>query len=252
MKLQMLVDMGLTQSQAKTYLELVKAGSLTPPQLAKRTGESRTAAYMALGKLTEIGLAEEVPGAKKQTYVAASPSALQRFLAKRREELAALESNFRDELPTMLDYYYTYRGKPGVRFYEGKEGLKEIYKDHLRTREYVYVLQTPADAEFGDVLYNYLDKRAALNITSELMGPALPSTVQWARENDKRLKRTTMWFPPKCYTAPVEICIYGNKVSMISFGDEAVGTIIESPQIAHAMRELYMMAKQGMAALKGE
>lgn len=249
MNAELLQQIGLTPSQAKAYLELVKTGSLTPPQLAKRTGESRTACYMSLAKLTDIGLAQEVEGAKKQTYTPASPSVLHEILARKRKELADIESKYRDQLPNMLSYYYTYRGKPGVRFFEGKQGLQEIYKDHLRTREHVLVLRTPADKEFGDILFNYLDKRAAMNITAETLGPALEGPMQWASENDERLKRTTDWFPPQYYTAPVEICIYGNKVSMISFGDEAVGTIIESPQIAEAMRQLYAMAKVGAAEL---
>jgi len=47
----------------------------------------------------------------------------------------------------------------------------------------------------------------------------------------------------------VEVNVYGNKVSFISFGDETVGTIIESPQIAQAMRELYAMAQIGAEEL---
>lgn len=252
MNAELLQQIGLTPSQAKAYLELVKTGSLTPPQLAKRTGESRTACYMSLAKLAEIGLAEVINDAKKQTYTPASPSVLNDILARKRKELADIESRYRDQLPNMLSYYYTYRGKPGVRFFEGKQGLQEIYKDHLRTREKVLVLRTPADEEFGEVLYNYMDKRAALNIPAELLGPALEGPMRWASQNDERLNRTTDWFPPQYYTAPVEICIYGNKVSMISFGDEAVGTIIESPQIAEAMRQLYAMAKVGARHLYAE
>jgi sugar-specific transcriptional regulator TrmB len=250
MNTELLQRIGLTPSQAKAYLELVKTGSLTPPQLAKRTGESRTACYMSLAKLTEIGLADEIEEAKKQTYTPASPSVLNEILAQKRKELADIESKYRDQLPNMLSYYYTYRGKPGVRFYEGKKGLQEIYKDHLRTREYVHVLRTPADIEFGDVLFNYLDKRVALGVGSDMLSPEEESAVHYAKHNDQRLKRTTSWFPQQYYTAPVEISIYGKKVSMISFGEEAVGIIIESPQIADAMRQLYAMAKVGAQTLQ--
>lgn len=249
MNAELLQQIGLTPSQAKAYLELVKTGSLTPPQLAARTGESRTACYMSLGKLVEIGLAEEIEGAKKQTYTPTSPSVLNDILARRRKELAEIESKYRDQLPNMLSYYYTYRGKPGVRFYEGKKGLQEIYKDHLRTREYVHVLRTPADVEFGDVLFNYLDKRVALGVGSDMLSPAEETAQHYAKENDQRLQRTSTWFPPQFYSAPVEISIYGKKVSMISFGEEAVGIIVESPQVAEAMRQLYAMAKVGAQQL---
>ena len=40
-----------------------------------------------------------------------------------------------------------------------------------------------------------------------------------------------------------------NIVSLISFGKEAIGTIIESPQIAEAFREIFAMAQVGAEVL---
>ncbi len=251
--------MGLTSAQAKTYVVLVKAGSLTPPQLARRIDESRTTAYMALARLEEVGLAVKQAGAKKQTYEPASPSALEKFLAGRQRELAETERAYREALPNLLSYYYTYRGKPGVRFFEGSEGLEKLYEDILRTGLEVDVVRTTADQEHfgnadrpGTVLAKYLDQRAALNVHSRLLAPALPGAMTWAAANDDRLKRTVTWHPAQAYTAPVEINVYGNKVSFISFGDETIGTIIESPQIAQAMRELYAMAQAGASEMMKE
>lgn len=259
MNAELLIKMGLTPAQAQTYLELVKAGSLTPPQLALIIKESRTTAYMALSRLEEVGLAVKQEGAKKQTYEPASPSVLEKFLSDKQKELAATEAAYRDALPNLLSYYYTYRGKPGVRFFEGGDGLEKLYEDILRTRATVDIVRTTADEEyFGDgrdgstVLGKYLNARAQLGIESKLLAPALPGPMSWAKENDERLKRVVTWFPPDEYTVPVEVNVYGNKVSFISFGDETVGTIIESPQIAQAMRELYAMAQKGANALMKE
>jgi sugar-specific transcriptional regulator TrmB len=250
MDVSLLEKLGLTSSQAKTYIALIKAGSLTPPQLAIRIKESRTAAYMALGKLEEIGLAKRVESAKKQTFAPANPSALQKFIAKRREEVARAEDQYHEAMPNLLSYYFTHRPEPGVRFFQGEDGLEKIYEDHLRTREFVYVLRTPADdGHFGQLLYRYMDKRSQMGIHSEILGPGRLSAIEYSRKNDARLKRTSSWYPVEAYKAPVEISIYGNKVSYISFGKEAIGMIIESPQIAEAMREVYAMSKIGAAEL---
>jgi hypothetical protein len=110
----------------------------------------------------------------------------------------------------------------------------------------VYFVRTPEDIDesvFGDYLYEYMERRAAAGITSHGLAPNYPSAIAWARKNDKRLKRTMAWFDPEQYSAPVEISIYGNKVAFISFGEETVASIIDSPQIAQAMRELFGMAK---------
>lgn len=255
----LLTQMGLTPAQARTYLELVKAGSLTPPQLAKKIGESRTTAYMALARLEEVGLAKKSEKAKKATYEPASPSALAGFLTKRQQELARVEESYRDALPNLLSYYYTFRGKPGVKFFEGEDGLEKVYEDILRTREPVDIVQTPADEQyFGSVtesdsiLRKYLDKRAALDIRSQMLTSATSGPKGWSKKDDERLKRVVTPFPPTAYTAPVELSVYGNKISFISFGDETIGTIIESPQIAQAMRELYAMAQVGARAMMAE
>ncbi len=253
MNVELLVKLGLTKSQAKTYLALVRHGQLTPPQLATKISESRTSAYMALAKLEEIGLAGKVEKAKKQTYEATNPAALSKYIEGRRQELAAVEETYRDSLSNMLGYYYAHRPEPGVQYFQGAEGLRKIYEDHLRTGEFIHIVRTPADEKhFGEILYTYMNQRAELGIHSELMGAWKPYEIEWSKKNNTRLKRTTISFPSSAYTAPVEIAIYGSKVSYISFGDETVGLIIESPQIAQAMRELFGVAKVGAGTLMGK
>ena len=40
------------------------------------------------------------------------------------------------------------------------------------------------------------------------------------------------------YTSPMEIMVYGDKVAMIAFGETQMATIITSPIIAEAMRQI--------------
>jgi sugar-specific transcriptional regulator TrmB len=226
MNIDLLKKIGLTDAQARTYLVLIQAGKLTPQQLAKQTKEARTTAYMALAKLEEIGLATASDSKGIKIYEPASPSALETFISKRRQELDAVETTYRNSLSEMLSHYFERQSKPGVRFYSGKEGLQEIYKDHLKSGEPVQVVRTTSDEEFGQVLYEYMDARAEQGITAEILGPALTGPMKWAEANNKRLKRKNYWVPPEYYTAPVEVSIYGDTVSLISFGKETVGIII--------------------------
>lgn len=47
--------------------------------------------------------------------------------------------------------------------------------------------------------------------------------------------------PVDAYTSPVEIMIYGKKVALISYGETEIITIITSPVIASAFREIFAM-----------
>jgi sugar-specific transcriptional regulator TrmB len=250
MNKELLIKLGLTDSQAKTYVELVKAGRLTPPQLIKKTKESRTAAYMALAKLEEIGLAEKLGDVKKQTFAPTSPSQLNKYIEAKRRELTEVEEQYRAGLSDMLGVYYAQRRQPGLQYFQGAEGLKSIYKDHLQTGKDVYLMRTKADEEhFGQELYDYMEARAKEGIKTIGLLPYDLKSKLWAKKNDARLNREVSWYPDKAYTAPVEIAMYGDKVSIISFGKETVGTILESPQIAQALRELFGMAKIGAGEL---
>lgn len=244
MNSELLIKLGLTKSQAKTYITLVRGGKLTPSQLAKQTGESRTAAYAALDVLVGLGLATEDESSKTKCYEPASPAALERFIELQRRELSDNFEELQANMPQLLTYYYSFRPEPGVKFYQGEKALIEVYKDQLRSKQDVYLVRTPADEEhFGHQLYHYMKLRAQQGQKAYVIAPDFPSAKEYSARNDKELKREMTWIPAKSYTAPVEISIYGNKVSFISFGDELLATIIDSPQIAEAMRQVFDLAK---------
>lgn len=61
-KLQVLVDLGLTQVQAKVYLALVESGPLRISSIAKISKVARPDVYRNLSNLQNIGLAEKIIG----------------------------------------------------------------------------------------------------------------------------------------------------------------------------------------------
>ena len=73
--------------------------------------------------------------------------------------------------------------------------------------------------------------------------------MKYARENDEKLGREMAWFPPNKYNEPVNIYVYGNKVAIISYAEETIGVLIESPQIAAAFKQLHAIVKVGADVL---
>jgi len=246
MRTSILQKIGLTKDQVETYRYLLETGSLSPLELMKKSGESRTNAYMSLAKLEELGLAKRDTGTKKLTYLAVSPATLEQLLDSQAKQLEETRSELHDSLPELLSAFYTSSKKPGIRFYEGKETLNKVYQDHLDTGETVYFVRTPSDETFfGEELYDYMEERAAKGISSEGIAPYTKGRVAYSKANDAKLRRKMTYCAPGAYKAPVEISIYGNKTAFISFGKEVVASIIDSPQIARAMKELFAMAQAG-------
>ena len=46
------------------------------------------------------------------------------------------------------------------------------------------------------------------------------------------------------YNSPVEIDIFGDNVAFINFDKDGMSTLIESPEIADAMRQMFLFAKK--------
>lgn len=242
-------QLGLSPSQAKAYMLLVQEGRLTPAQLMTKTGESRTNAYMVLDRLAELGLAIKDEVQKKLVFRAGSPIALQKLAERARERAYTSEVKIKEAMPELLKYFNQYRNQPGVRFLQGRENLLRAYKEHLQAGGDAVVFRTTADDEyFGNDLYEYMEERAKQGITAELISPYSESAAHYTSQNP-HLKREVTWVPAEAYTAPVEIFTYGSSTSITSFGDEAVATIIESQQIADAIRQIFALAKHGARQL---
>lgn len=241
-----LIQLGLNESQAKMYLALIRGGNMTPPELSALTSESRTNTYTVLDRLDELGLVKRTQKGKKLSYEAENPVALERLMERRRKEVHQAEQQVKNAMPALLNYFYTYQNRPGVRYFEGKEGILEMYVDQLRTKQDVYFIRSGGDMNLlGDKLYDIIDKRHQLGLKIHGIEPADPKDMKFAQENDARLGREMAWFPKATYDEPVNIYIYGNKVAIISYAEETIGVLIESPQIAAAFKQLHAIVRIG-------
>jgi HTH-type transcriptional regulator, sugar sensing transcriptional regulator len=86
-----MVRLGLTTYEARAYVSLVRRDSFTAAQVARQSGLPRQRIYDVLGSLVEKGLASTRPG-RVVKYAAIAPElAIERLVAGRRTEMAALE-----------------------------------------------------------------------------------------------------------------------------------------------------------------
>ena len=236
---------GLSETQAIIYQCLLKEGSLTPTELSTKTGQSRENCYAITKKLTELGVIEQTDG-KKIKYRVLNPSALETLAEKRRKITAKNEKFVKDNISALLDIFYANNEMPGARTLEGIEGIKEVYLDIIRVKQDVYFLRTEADEEFwghnkelGEFLDDYRKQRAILGMHVYALTPAAPNPIKHVRAGgDNAWNFERVWMPRDVYTAPTEIQVYGDKVALIAYGETQMATIITSPAIAEAMRQI--------------
>jgi sugar-specific transcriptional regulator TrmB len=253
MDINTLVNIGLNKTQATAYIFLVKNGSCTPPALAKSISETRTNAYAVLDQLTELGLAKKTEEYKKFIYYAGNPASIEKLARKRRQDAFNNERTVQAAMPALLNYFYTFSEQPGVKFYQGVDGIKEIYNDTLRVCKDIYLIRSIHDQDLLtlDFYEKYKTKRAKLGIKTHIINPSRDKNA-WNIQNDLKYNLERTQVPTEMYSSPVEISTYGNKVAVISFGKEAIGTVIESPQIAESLKQIFHLAQLGANSLNNE
>jgi len=72
-------------------------------------------------------------------------------------------------------------------------------------------------------------------------GPRMPIA-----ESDRLMQLTRTWIRQEDYDEPVEWAVYGNKLSIMSFGEDVSGIIIQNAQIAQAFRRLFHLLDVGI------
>jgi sugar-specific transcriptional regulator TrmB len=243
MDIHTLEDVGLTNPQARAYLSLVEDGGTNAPIIATRIGESRTNAYKVLDKLCELGLATKDQQGKRVRYFPASPTALERLVQEQASRLTQRERKLKAAMPQMLEYFLARSEQPSIRYFQGKEGMRQIFSDMLGTGKTLYLVRSPEDVRFydEDFFAEIRKKRRLLGTKTVGLTPDVPS-ANHDPEVDFKNKFIRTWIPADAYTANVEWNISGDKVALISYGKEAMGIIIESPQIAESFRQIFGLA----------
>jgi sugar-specific transcriptional regulator TrmB len=247
METEIIQKAGLSAPQAKTYLALIQHGALTPAQNAAKTGETRTNTYALLEKLEKLGLIKKT-AASKTAYEAVHPSNLEILAEKRRRLMAKNEQELKANISALTDIFYAHNEMPGSKTLSGIDGIKEVYMDILRAGKDVHLLRTTADKAVnpdGNWWRKYRDQLPKKGIHTYAITPDTQharQSIKSGRDQAINFHRTMM--PKDAYTAPVALQIYGNKVALISFGETQMSTIITSPTIAEAMRQVFDMMRR--------
>ena len=235
---------GLNEAQAEIYDCLLRNGIMSPIELANETGQSRENCYMITKRLAELGLLEQIDG-RRIKYQVLNPSALESLIEKRHQSMIEDERYVKDNLPLLLDVFYANSEMPGARVLKGIDGVKEIYEDILRTKKDVYLLGTglnhvlskhKKDKAFLD---KYRDRASSLEINTFALTPITRETMGDAKaKKDETVLLHRTWMPEDDFDSPLTIQIYGDKTALITFGETIMITVVTSPIIAEAMRQV--------------
>ncbi len=231
---QVLEQFGLHGKKADVYLAALELGSSSVIEISKKAGIKRTTCYDVLMDLQRDGLIGETSKGKKRLFVGEEPEKIQRNL-KNKERL------FSEILPQLQSIHNVRGSKPKIRFYEGKEGLKEVYEDTLKYKNEILGFASDDIMKVlgMDWAMGYLKKRKEKGIWAKGIVPGTALLKEKFISKDIEQLRFTKVIDAKKYPFSIEINMYGhNRVALMSAKEE-IGLIIEGQEIHNTLKLIF-------------
>ncbi|MEZ4180273.1 MAG: helix-turn-helix domain-containing protein [Candidatus Doudnabacteria bacterium] len=240
---QELQNLGLSEKEAKVYTASLQLGPETAQNIAKHSKVNRATAYVQIDSLKEKGLMSEFSKGKKTFFTAEDPEILSRLMDKEQVELNFRKQKLDDLLPELSKYYVNISAeqeRPSIRFFEGSDGIAQIRKDFLRTKnQTIYGFM-----DFDQVMHKLVKNQE--DYTAERVKRKIQSRILYTRskgeqelDNDPKKLRKLKFVKKTEMPFESDITIYQNKVAIISYKSEAVGVIIENKAFAMTMKTIF-------------
>ncbi len=239
-----LVQLGFNASESAVYIASLELGSQPASVIAKKAKLKRGQTYNILSQLKDRGIIQEFTKDGVRHFVGQSPSTLLSMISVREEELAVQKQKLLQLVPILEKLRNPLIVQPKVRFYQGIQGLKEVYNDTIRDPgqiiyavcDFEHTFPAEHSKELHDWLWKYTDRRAAENVWLHgIVNKSKDSDLayKWRRKQKRKMKML------KDVYLPVELIVYGDKVALISTKEDMVGVIIEDKPIAEMLRNVH-------------
>jgi len=225
--------------EARVYVALLQLGKATAYSVAKSSGLKKPTTYVILDDMIDKGIVSKIPRAKTMQYTAISPEDLfsihkSRLDNARKEALPELKALSRGR-----DY------KVRARYYEGLEGIKEMYRQVYKlmpNKEYVgfYAHEKDAPPELINFFKEINEKYRKLNIKRRVLTVRDPAVMRkyLSKEMRKRYNVVAKALPKDKYDSNISIEVFKNYTQIFSHR-HLQAVVIDNPDVARVMKQIF-------------
>lgn len=238
-----IVGVGLSPKEASVYLASLELGASPVSDIALRAKLNRVTTYDILKKLLNRGFVSTMTLNGTKIFQASSPESL-------RSEMRDRYLSLKSALPDLRRLHGSTQ-HPHIRYYEGTEAVKKIYKDTLSSKTEIlnYADSRLLRQFWPDYDEEYVAERVKAKIYLRGIAPKDEHGARVAAANPHSYREIRL-VPSDRFPFHNEINIYDDKVAIVSFGkDEVLGMIIQSQEIADTQRAIFTMAWEFAGAL---
>ncbi len=140
---QILRKIGLTGSEIKVYLGLLRIGLTTKTPLVQASGIAPSKIYEVIDKLIKKGLVSVIIKNNVRYFQAASPKRIKEYLQYKKEEINLAESRINEIMPELEELQKEKEEGARVSMFTGWEGFETVYIEEInriKAGSIVYIL----------------------------------------------------------------------------------------------------------------
>ncbi|MFH1947349.1 MAG: helix-turn-helix domain-containing protein [Candidatus Magasanikbacteria bacterium] len=229
-----IAGLGFDGKEAVVYLACLELDGADNSDIAKKSKLNRITNYEVLKRLEKHGAVGSYKRRGAKHFLAVDPRVL---FQQSKEKLKIAE----DLLPQFLAITNNLSDKPKMYFFEGLDGIKNIYHDSLQAKGEILTFTNAQDIEelLGKFLDNYYEERLKRKIKVRALAPA-DGRGRHAKQVGSRVGREVKLFDKNKYNISNEIMIYNDKVAIYSSRDK-MGVIIQNTVIFATMKNIWQM-----------
>jgi len=137
--LQELIQYGLSEPEANTYLICLKTGQATANRIAELADSPRSTIYDILERLKNLGLISTCIIDNKTNFIANSPETLLVLLNEKKDSIKKV-------LPDLDKMYKQVGEKPKAEVFQGKTAILKLFDEILSNAKELYVVGSQGNA----------------------------------------------------------------------------------------------------------
>jgi len=243
---QILQSLGLDEKESELYLQLLPIGTSTASSLANKVHIPRSTSQYKCQQLVQKGLFKVIERNGTFNFSVEPPEKLNLLLDQQKQSILIKENRLSLIIGDLKKLYNPQADLQKINYFEGVDGLIEMFEDILKDQEIIYGLtkndqhmDPQVDQYLSDV---YIPRRKQLRNQSWIIFNDNENTRSY-QKYDQEVNRISLLIPDEQF--PFDACchIYGQKVAFYSYRKhDLTGVIINNQHIRQSQYSLFKLA----------
>ncbi len=230
-----LLKLGLSRREVEVYYTLLSVEEALASGISENTYESRTNIYDTLNSLIKKGLVSYVIKNNRKYFMSTNPKKLLEWIELKKEEVEKEEKIVESLIPDLLKLKLPKEKKVVVEVYEGKEGLRTMFKETIESsretkKEFLIFGAIAGVLRELDPIYHerYYKERKKYKIKSRY--------IFIEGEKHPIAPYSEYKYLPKVYKSFVATTVHGDEVSFWLLTKPEIVILIKSKDLAETYR----------------